>query len=665
VRRAEPSLVFGIAVPLDAMILCFGDYELDDQQFELRSAGVKVPVQPKVLDVLLHLVRAADRVVLKRELLDAVWPGVVVSEASISRVIMEARKAIGDELHQTVVTVRGRGFRFTAPVTERERSNAPRTPEPFADPTFVGRNACLAAADTKLEEALAGQGSVLWLSGEAGIGKSRTAEEIARRARLRGATALFAHAHETPESPPYWLWIQLMRAYAASRPDSPALAQLQPLMALMAGSARPDASGEFKLFDAVSRVMKEAAQTSPLVFSLDDLHWSDEASLRMLQFAVRELRQVRVLTVATYRDTALKSDGVGRALGDLLRERGSVSIPLRGLSAEETARFIEVATGGSPSPDFVRALLERSGGNPLYMHQLLRTEWAERALTERAHEMASSMDLQQGLIESICRHVDSLSQPTQELLTVAAVMGREFEVAKLVIVVEIPQKDLFDRLDEAAQARVLVKGKDGAYRFAHPLVRDVLYKKLASAERVARHRAIAERLLTHYGQGGPEGAGVDAHAAELARHFVRALPGGDAARAIDFSARAAQQNTAIGAHRSAAKHWQEALLSFGHVKGDDARRVRVILELARSLSLAGQEEGAREAYLDAVTLARTFGLTSALAEAALGFAAIAQGSPVQREAVLRQALSSLSSSPDEATSGLEAAVQAAIASATC
>ncbi len=638
------------------MILCFGDHELDDQQFELRVDGAKVPVQPKVLDVLFHLARSRDRVVLKRELLDAVWPGVAVSEASISRVIMEARKAIGDELHQVVVTVRGRGFRFTAPVTERDRTQATKPAASQIDPTFVGRAACLAAADAKLEETLAGHGSTLWLSGEAGIGKSRTGEEVARRARVRGAAILFAHAHETPASPPFWIWTQLLRAYATSRQDGSVRGLLQQVAPLMTGAVIP-AGAEFKLFDAVARLVKEASDAQPLVLVLDDLHWSDEGSLRLLQFVVRELRQAAVLTVATYRDTGLQSDAVGRALGDLLRERGSVSIPLRGLSLEETVKFVEVAAGSTPSPEFARTVLERSGGNPLYMQQLLRTEWAERALTERAHELASSMDLQQGLIESICRHVDSMSESARELLTVAAVLGREFELAKLLIVFNLPQKDVFDRLDEAARARVLVKGKDGAYRFAHALVRDVLYKKLSSAERVARHRTIGSRLLSHYGTD------VDAHAAELARHFVRALPAGDPALAIDFSMRAAHQDTAIGSHRSAARHWQEALAAFGHVKGDDARRVRVLVELARSLSLAGQIAEAREVYLDAATLARTFGHGGALAEAALGFAAIGGDVPTQRDAVLREALAGLAASPDQATTGLKAAVQAAIGAA--
>src|SRR5580658_10260497 len=113
------------------MLYRFGEFELDEQRFELRaSAGVKVPVQPKVLDVISYLVRMRDRVVLKRELLDAVWADVVVSEASISRVIVEARRALGDELQQVIVTVRGRGFRFAGQVSESDGRSQARPAEP-------------------------------------------------------------------------------------------------------------------------------------------------------------------------------------------------------------------------------------------------------------------------------------------------------------------------------------------------------------------------------------------------------------------------------------------------------------------------------------------------------------------------------------------------------
>lgn len=100
-------------------------------------------MQPKVLDVISYLVRMRDRVVLKRELLDAVWADVVVSEASISRVIVEARRALGDELQQVIVTVRGRGFRFAGQVSESDGRSQGQAAEPVNDPTFVGREASL------------------------------------------------------------------------------------------------------------------------------------------------------------------------------------------------------------------------------------------------------------------------------------------------------------------------------------------------------------------------------------------------------------------------------------------------------------------------------------------------------------------------------------------
>src|SRR5579883_1260998 len=104
------------------MVFAFGDFELDEERFELRSGGSKVPVQPKVLEFLVYLVKRRTRLVPRHDLMQDLWPGVTVSEAALARVIMEARKAIGDELQQSLVTVRGRGFRFVAPVTEHERA---------------------------------------------------------------------------------------------------------------------------------------------------------------------------------------------------------------------------------------------------------------------------------------------------------------------------------------------------------------------------------------------------------------------------------------------------------------------------------------------------------------------------------------------------------------
>ena len=370
---------------MTAMVYVFGDFELDEQRFELRHGGTKVPVQPKVLDVLFHLVRARERVVLKRELLDTVWADVVVSEASVSRVIMEARKAIGDELQQIIVTVRGRGFRFAGQVAERERQSTPGGPG-AADPTFVGREACMAALEARMVEATGGRGSVVWLSGEAGVGKTRTAEEASRRAQAAGATVLAVRAHESPPMPTFWLWAQLVRSLASEQGDA-LQSELKALQPLLAGEAVGEAA-QFALFENVTRFFVAAARARPMVLVFDDMQWADEGSLLLLQFFARELRSARVLVVGTYRDTALGGDARARALGGLLREAGTLSIPLRGLVLDEIPRFVEVTTGSTPSAPFARALYDRSGGNPLYLHQLVKTDWAERALTETAHELA-------------------------------------------------------------------------------------------------------------------------------------------------------------------------------------------------------------------------------------------------------------------------------------
>jgi len=659
--KGPPTAAAAILSP--RMIYCFGDFELDGPRFELRCAGKKIRVEPKVLDLLLLLVRHRDRVVLRREVLDALWADVTVSEASIWRVIMEARRALSDELQQVVVTVRGRGFRFAATVTETEGDSQPTPPDRPApeafDPTFVGREACIAAIDAKLGEALRGRGGAVWLSGEAGIGKTRTLEEAARRAQLRGATVLTANAHPTPEAPPFWLWAEVIRAHTADRSDSRAREFLLRVAPLLAGEDPTSSGARFALFETVVRYFAEASRDRPVVIVFDDLHWADEPSLRLLEFFARECRKHAVLIVGSYRDAGLQRDGRAHALGGLIGQAGSVAIPLRCLPIDEVVRLVEISSGVAPSPVFARAVLERSGGNPLYIQQLLQTEWAERAITTTVTELASTMDLQQGLIEAISRHLDAMSEAGRELLTLAAVLGKEFETVQLGVVSRLAPEALMDRLDEAVNAHLLLPSSDGRHSFNHVLVRDVLYKRLSSAERAARHRLVGDLLLAHFGDA------VEGHAAELAEHFSRALPGegGDPERAIDMAIRAATQQAELGRPRDAAKHWQQAARAYALLPREDGRRVSVQLGLARARLAAGLEVEARDSFMDAAILARTFAQPEQLAEAALGYAALAGDAVMQRRALLEQAREALAEASDEAGIALRSRVGTALAEA--
>jgi predicted ATPase/DNA-binding winged helix-turn-helix (wHTH) protein len=631
------------------MIFAFGDYELDEERLELRRRAERVPVQPRVLDVLRYVVSKRGRVVLKQELLDAVWAGVTVTEASLSRAIFEARRAIGDELQQVLVTVRGRGFRFAGEVTEQgTRTNVAPSD---GDATFVGRAPYLAALEARLDEALGGRGRAVWLSGEAGIGKTRIAEELARQARRREASVIVARSHETPAAPPYWLFTQIARALAAER-GAASMEPIRSALAALAPLERSAPAEPFPLFDAIARALLAASRDRPLVLVLDDLHWADGDSLRLLLFFVHELLDGAVLVVGALRDGAVMDAARGDVLGRLLRESASLALPLRGFAKDELPRFVEVETGSEPSPELVSALLDRTGGNPLYLAQLLRTEWAERALDGAVHELASSIDLQQGMVESILRHLDAVSGDVRELLTVAAVLGPEFDVARLAAASGLPRQELLDRLDEAIRARLVVERKTGPLRFGHTLVRDVLYKRLPSAERAARHLAVGEALAAHFGASGA------LHAAEIAPHFVCALPGGDAARAADLSIAAAEVHAAAGDPRAAAKHWRNASRALDHLRADDVRRTRAMLGLARAQAATGEPADALRTLLDAAIVARTFGRAEALADVALAHAELTVADPAQTRALVLEARRALAGPPALGSEELRARMEA-------
>jgi predicted ATPase len=446
------------------------------------------------------------------------------------------------------------------------------------------------------------------------------------------------------------MWAELVRALAKDRGDEALLAKVAPLLA---GVADPSEAAQFALFDAVTRSFREASQARPLVVVLDDLHWADEPSLRLLEFFAREIRKGAILLIGTYRDSGLQREPNGHAIGGLIGQANSLSVPLRSFSLDEIARLVELSGGTPPSTAFTKAVFERSGGNPLYAEQLLKTDWAERAMLAAAHEMTSTMDLQQGLIETICRHLETMTEAGREVLTLAAVLGREFPLGKLGVVSGLASEALLDRLDEAVRANFVLQPKEGLFRFAHVLVRDVLYKRLSSAERAQRHRVVGEALLAHYGDA------IEPHVGELADHFARALPGGDLERAIDLATRAAEQAGGLGRHREAAKHWQQAAHAFALLPHNDARRVAVQLGLARARLAADQRDDARDSFLDAAILARTFARAGDLAEAALAYAGLASD-VAQRRSLLEQALAALDEPADAKASGLKARVATAL-----
>jgi DNA-binding winged helix-turn-helix (wHTH) protein len=268
----------------------FGEFELDLALYELRRAGRRVPIEPKALDLLAHLIAERYRVVSKEELLETLWPNEFVTEASLTYCVKAVRQAVDDDgvRQQIVATVRGRGYRFIAAASEAAAAvSAPppiRAPIPnrVADSSsfFVGREQAMASLRGSLENALSGRGRIALLVGEAGIGKTRTAEELGSAAAARGALVLFGRCYEGAGAPAFWPWVQVLRAALAEREPAALLAamdraaadlaQLVPEIARWVPNAvatpEPDSDQtRFRLFDSTTAFLRRTAEAQPLV----------------------------------------------------------------------------------------------------------------------------------------------------------------------------------------------------------------------------------------------------------------------------------------------------------------------------------------------------------------------------------------------------------------
>jgi eukaryotic-like serine/threonine-protein kinase len=350
-----------------------------------------------------------------------------------------------------------------------------------------------------LDDALAGRGGLIFLVGEPGIGKSRLSEEVMRAARARGALTLVGRCWEAGGAPAYWPWVQSLRSYIRSAPpwrlreelgsSAVELAQLLPeLRELFPDVPEPppiDAeSARFRLFEAVSSLITNAASRQALVLVLDDLHAADEPSLLLLRFLGRELRGSRVLVVAVSRNVdPSPSDPLTAALTELAREPVTRTMLLRGLGAEDVRRFLELTTGEAPGESLVAAIHEETEGNPLFVGEIVRLLSAEGSL---AADAPPRIAIPQSIRDVIARRLRRLSDECLRLLTLASVLGREFSLSVLARAAGVSEDDVLDTLDEAMRERVVadVPGVPSELRFAHVLIRDTLYEDLTTARRI-------------------------------------------------------------------------------------------------------------------------------------------------------------------------------------
>jgi predicted ATPase len=505
---------------------------------------------------------------------------------------------------------------------------------------MIGRDAPMTAIRARLAAAAGGRGSAVWITGEAGVGKTYLIEALADVAKDYRAIMLSARCHD--ESPPYWPFIQVAREYNARVASAASVTPIEWPTETAGADEQPPI--EFGRFDSFVRALRAGSERTPIIVSIEDIHWADDQSLDLLQFVAREVASSHVLLVLSFRDAPPIGGTRGARLASAIHMSGAITIPLRPLSVDEVHSFLELTTGAEPAVAQVQRFHEKSGGNPLYLRELLKTEWGERVLESPSTAASLSTQMSEGLQSSIEGHLAGVSTACRDALTSAALLDETFDFAMLAAITHLTDAVLLDLLTEAVRARLVEKASGGTYRFLHPLVRTVLYKGVAGARRAAEHATIAGLLEAHWGTS------ADAHAPELSHHYVRALPYGDPRRALDLSLRAAELTATRGAHQKAASFYQGAIEALRHLRGEDERGILLFLSLARAWEKAKNHARAREAYLDAAVLAKAFHRADALAQAALGFLG-AEGAKELGNALLNEANADLSK--EEEASGKE------------
>jgi predicted ATPase len=479
-------------------------------------------------------------------------------------------------------------------------------------PKLAGRARELALLRSKLDGAQANFGGLVLLAGEPGIGKTRLLLELAADAGRQGMQVCWGRCWESEGAPPFWPWIEILRAVLRERDASwlrtqlgtgaSSIADLVPevrelLPDLPAAPSLDPAEARFRLFDSVTSALHRISRARAVLLLLDDLHWADKPSLLLLQFLVEHLADARILIAGTYRDTELHAEhALGELLGALRRESQFELLSLPGLTLDAVTQLIgfldRPVTNDTAS--LARAVWQSTEGNPLFVREELRYLFDEHlVLPGDRHQRSASWILDLGLPEGvrdvISRRLRRLSPTTRNVLTLAAVMGREFDARIVERSGTLVPAELDDALDEAEAARVIdeVPRTAGHYQFNHALFREVLYTEIPARRRIRLHAQVAEALELEYA------VNIEMHLSELAYHFgeARAFSGVD--KLVHYARLAGEQALARRAYEEAELQFQRGLDATAG-RPLDAEQADLLFGLGRAQSATAELPRARE-----------------------------------------------------------------------
>lgn len=563
----------------------FGQFRLDEAEARLQLNDRAIELAPRAFQVLCELVRHAGQLVPKDALLDAVWGHRHVNEAALKNIVSQLRQALGDDARESrlIQTVARRGYRFIAPVVGESQAWAEAVTRSLQARAgglrdgLAGRNAPLGLLRSSLAASQQGQRQLVFVLGEAGIGKSALVEHLVAGSSSRVAFGQCIEHYGSGE--PYMPVLEALNALCRSERGADVVAAMRrvaPTWLLQLpwfAQGKDQRDAQFAAGTTQDRMLREfgelmdcIAAEHPVLLVLEDLHWSDDATVRLLGYLARRRGSTALMVLGTFRpaELILQDHPLAGLRHELRLHRLCREIDLESLSEAELGDFLAGRFGQETPEAFVRALHAHTSGLPLFVVNVVDELVDEGKLRHGADGWTfpdpDDMTVPRSIAGVIERQIARLTPEQQRVLGAASVAGIEFLDLLLAEVLQTPAPDLQALLNEAGArlswlrcigATSLEGGDIGArYAFAHSMYRHVLYERLPPPHRLLLHRQWATALASLHGSGASE------FATELALHFER---GDMPAAAAGQLAIAAAGALARGAGREALRGARHAL----------------------------------------------------------------------------------------------------------
>jgi len=488
----------------------------------------------------------------------------------------DQRYQSASDLFQALKSVREEAEARPAPVgvpTEEKAAERMPTPEPRWAQALVDREQEMRILRARLDAALRGEGSLVFITGEAGIGKTRLAHELRSYARLRGAQCLMGKGGEREGAVPYQPWSDIVKEYARWAPPllvfkavgtfATELAKLVPelgekLGTIPSSGPAPSAQPHIRLYEAVTQFFVNISKEVPLVLFLDDLQWVDHASMALLHHMARAVAAEHLLIVGAYRDQELEDQhSLSRSVAEINRERLSYALSPKRLTFDHVLQMIKQTFGEHVPSELPDLVYDKTEGNPFFVEEMLRSLVEEGALypVEKGWGVKDLSDVHvpRGIKDVLAKRLESVDEEARHVMSAAAVIGREFSFPVLREVTGLDENRLIDMIDKCLQARLVVARHilgEEVYAFADTQLRDVLYEDISPVRRRRQHMKVGEAMEKGYAKN------IDDHVEALAYHF---LEGNDLSKAVDYAQKAGDKAARLFAWDQARRYYETAL----------------------------------------------------------------------------------------------------------